>query len=489
MDALNAMDNPAADPFGGFLTSMGGGAPQATLQDALNAPAPQVNMPQRGQADTSKIAPLAMLALAASIAQRRQQGQSRTSQILDGALRAAQVAGSLKQEAEGQVDKRYAQDVAAMKTQQELQSGAINLETATRNNNMAKASAPMMFEELKMKMGRARTEAEVSAIELRLKKLREGSAQELLKNEIELGKANTEAKRAEVQQKADQARAQMKQADAAIMQAQAQRDRVAAEVKLIEDGKKQPKIQVGKGNPGEPVPISGTDPDGTIWTSYQAMLPAEAKLYLREQHKALEKSGMKVPPIDDYVSQNLDSYLKPKRSIVSGKGAQAGADTAAPTAQVKTPESMAQEFSVKNPGKATRTSDGKYFFNGQPVTEEEAAAKMNMTPEQLRSGRAKPAGPQAGPPNLAGTQPSVPTENPEATRLAALSRKADLENAQLLRGERWTLSPDVVEYLKAKEMAKQVAAQAEQQQRNQQFRANEANRGRNVVQTGSPYGN
>ena len=488
MDAFNAMDNPAADPFGGFLTSMGGGAPQATLQDALNAPAPQVNMPQRGQADTSKIAPLAMLALAASIAQRRQQGQSRTSQILDGALRAAQVAGSLKQEAEGQVDKRYAQDVNAMKTQQELQAGAINLETATRNNNMAKASAPMMFEELKMKMGRARTEAEVSAIELRLKKLREGSAQELLNNEIELGKATTDARRAEISQKADQARAQLRQADAALMQAQAQRDRVATEAKLIEDGKKQPKIQVGKGNPGEPVPISGTDPDGTIWTSYQAMLPAEAKLYLREQHKALEKSGMKVPPIDDYVNQNLDSYLKPKRSIVSGKGAtgeQPGPGAAAPGAKVPAPESMAQEFSVKNPGKATRTSDGKYFFNGQPVSEEEAASKMNMTPEQLRSGRAKPAGPQAGPPNLAGTQPSAPTENPEATRLAALARKADLENAQLLRGERWTLSPDVVAYLKAK----QVAAQAEQQQRNQQFRADETNRGRNVVQTGSPYGN
>lgn len=467
MDALNAMDNPAADSFGGFLSGLGGGAPQATLQDALNAPAPQVNMPQRGQADTSKIAPLAMLALAASIAQRRQQGQSRTSQILDGALRAAQVAGSLKQEAEGQVDRRYQQDVAAAKAQQELQSGAIKLDTANRENNFAKAAAPMQMESLKLKMEKAKTEAEVDAIELRLKKLREGSAKELLDNEIRMGKAKTEAEIASVRQKDEQIRAQMKQADAALLGAQAQRDRVRNETDLIAEGKKQPKINVGKALPGEPVPISGVDADGTTWTSYQPMSPAEAELYIRDQYKSLEKAGAKLGPVEEYVTKNLKTYTEPQRRVMSGKGAQQPGTTpptgATPAAaqQPVTPASKAMEFSVKNPGKVARTSDGTYFLDGKVVDEAEAARRLNMTVEQLRAPRAQPVGAAAAKPNLAGTQSGVAAPTPQVTQMSAIERQAQMEMAEVAAGKRskMGLSFNVIQYLREKALAEQAAAQ------------------------------
>lgn len=466
MDAFNAMDNPAADPFGGFLTSMGGGAPQATLQDALNAPAPQVNMPQRGQADTSKIAPLAMLALAASIAQRRQQGQSRTSQILDGALRAAQVAGSLKQEAEGQVDRRYQQDVNAMKTQQELQSGAIRLDTANRENNLAKVSAPMQLESLRMKMAESRSKAEADAIDLRLKKMREGVAKELLDTEIAMGKAKTETEKALAGQRNDEAKAKLRAADAAMVEAQAKKEEWRLRGEAADREKRQGKITPGVALPGQPVPLTGVDPDGTTWTSTQPMGKVEAELYLRDQYKQLEKAGSKMGTIEDYVKKNLDTYTNPQRRVVSGKGADAAGAVPPPEApaaaqQPITPASKAMEFSVKNPGKVARTSDGAYFLDGKVVDEAEAARRLNMTVEQLRAPRAQPVGAAATKPNLAGTQPGVAAPTPQVTQMSAIERQAQMEMAEVAAGKRsqMGLSFNVVQYLREKALAEQAAAQ------------------------------
>lgn len=460
MDAFNAMDNPAADPFGGFLTSMGGGAPQATLQDALNAPAPQVNMPQRGQADTSKIAPLAMLALAASIAQRRQQGQSRTSQILDGALRAAQVAGSLKQEAEGQVDRRYQQDVNAMKTQQELQSGAIRLDTANRENNLAKVSAPMQLESLRMKMAESRSKAEADAIDLRLKKMREGVAKELLDTEIAMGKAKTETEKALAGQRNDEAKAKLRAADAAMVEAQAKKEEWRLRGEAADREKRQGKITPGVALPGQPVPLTGVDPDGTTWTSTQPMGKVEAELYLRDQYKQLEKAGSKMGAIEDYVKKNIDTYTNPQRRVISGKGADAAGAVSPPEAPAPAaPINAAQAASAKEPTKVLRARDGTYYLGGRVVDEAEAAAKMNMTVEQLRAGKAKPVGAQQ--PNLAGTQPGVPSPTPQVTQMSAIARQAEMEMAEVAAGKRsqMGLSFNVVQYLREKALAEQAAAQ------------------------------
>lgn len=382
--------------FGGFLASLQGGAPQVSPQEslmaALNAPAPQINMPERQAPDMSSIGPLAGLVLAASIAGRRAPGQSRVSQFLDGAVKSAAFAAQSKQELEAQASKRYAEDIGAMKAQQELQRGAQDLETSRVQGAVAKASAPLQLDKLLLGVQNARTEAEAATYTLKLTKAKAMYADELAAAERDYATAKTDIAKSDAAARVTKANADMKEAEAKMVQAVAMKDKMGLELKLYEDGKKNGDIKIlGEALPGQPQQVAVKDSKGQMLMTTVPMQPGDADLYLAQKYKQLAKEGLASGSKEDFIKAGRDALINPPeyrawQKSKMGPGAMGGAGPdgkpLAPTAALNTTAAKAGVLDKRGVNFNSATNE---FVDGQGmVLSKEAAAQMtNMSPEML----------------------------------------------------------------------------------------------------------
>lgn len=380
--------------FGGFLASLQGGAPQVSPQEslmaALNAPAPQVNMPERQAPDMSSIGPLAGLVLAASIAGRRAPGQSRVSQFLDGAVKSAAFAAQSKQDLEAQSSKRYAEDIGAMKAQQDLQRGAQDLETSRVQGAVAKASAPLQLDKLLLGVQNAKTEAEAATYTLKLTKAKALFADELAAAERDYATAKTDIAKSDAAARVTKANADMKEAEAKMVQAIAMKDKMGLESKLYEDGKKTGDIKIlGEALPGQPQQVAVKDSKGQMLMTTFPMQPGDADLYLAQRYKQLSKEGLTTGSKEDFIKAGREALINPpeyrawqKSKMGTSEGAGPDGKPLTPTAALNTTAAKAGVLDKRGVNLNTATNE---FVDGQGmVLSKEAAAQMlNMSPESL----------------------------------------------------------------------------------------------------------
>jgi hypothetical protein len=437
-DFYNALTNPQANGGAGLPTQ----DPQATLASALNAPPPTVQMPQRDQPDMSMLPSLSLLRLAASLSQRRYNGQSRLGQLTAGLADAGDFAMNQKKQLVDQSNEKYRQDVLAAGTQANIAATNAQAEATRTKTAVEKASAPLNMTGLSIAIDTARDEGQLKKLQVKLSTIASNYAAQKAQAELDLQAAQTDKARADAQAALSNATANLQTAQAHLQTAQAHMGRLTLERDMFEEGKRQGSFKTTANLPGEPSTFQYTDTRGNVMVGTMPIDQPQAIKKAKDDWKQVKDlPDYKNMTQDQYIQQRVQSLTNPPtwnaaiNDMQSRKNAANGVaptgvnmpppagvpgavpPPTAPAALPSTPAAVAGsaqlaaiEYSKSQPGKVTvfngnGSGTPVYYMNGQ-----------EMSPEQVSSiqGRMTPSAPGAPAANPGTPAPVKPTVAPAA---------------------------------------------------------------------------
>jgi hypothetical protein len=298
-DFYNALTNPQANGGAGLPTQ----DPQATLASALNAPPPTVQMPQRDQPDMSMLPSLSLLRLAASLSQRRYNGQSRLGQLTAGLADAGDFAMNQKKQLVDQSNEKYRQDVLAAGTQANIAATNAQAEATRTKTAVEKASAPLNMTGLSIAIDTARDEGQLKKLQVKLSTIASNYAAQKAQAELDLQAAQTDKARADAQAALSNATANLQTAQAHLQTAQAHMGRLTLERDMFEEGKRQGSFKTTANLPGEPSTFQYTDTRGNVMVGTMPI----------DQPQAIKKAKddwKQVKDLPDYKNMTQDQYIQ-----------------------------------------------------------------------------------------------------------------------------------------------------------------------------------
>jgi hypothetical protein len=369
--------------------------PVGALGQALNAPPPTVQMPERQKPQDEMLPALTLFRLAANLAQRRQMGQSRLSQALSSVSDAGDYAMSTKKQILDEQSKRYSEDLAAAKLKSDMTGQAIQQRGAQQKNVIDQAKAPYELANLESAIKTSRSEQELKAIQLKLAKAKEIYADDIAKAERDLAVAKPGIEQQDANSRKAAAQAALNQAEAHMVSARSQADRVKLEGQVFEEGKNQGAFTENKGLPGEQSTFTYKMRDGNVITGKMPLDPAPAKKKAEQDWKAMKSMLPEGTDENKWIANRIDTYVNPpsyqqaiklqqeriKGAVPSPTGAASAPPGAPQPGQPSTSGSAAvtntaMEASKKDPTKGyTDDATGKHYIGGVEVSQAYAESR------------------------------------------------------------------------------------------------------------------